>query len=312
MGGEGALREITGQDAVVTLLRRALATDHVAHAYAFVGPPGVGRKTTALAFARALVTPGPAGPDAGWAERVSRGAHPDVHLIRPTPPESNPKGPLAVRVESIRDLERMAALRPVAAPLKVFIVDDADRMTAATPQAFLKTLEEPPARTVIILILSQPRALPPTVLSRCQIVRFAPLQPPGTVALLPDGRAEARQAALAWLTEVEAEGVESIVKGSEALGRDRDAAETLVETCWLWYRDLLCAHVEAAEGTTVFGDRYPALRERARRASLEDLLGALGACREAWQAIQGNVSPRLTVEVLLSRLARADAPRAAA
>jgi DNA polymerase III delta subunit len=70
--------------------------------------------------------------------------------------------------------------------------------------------------------------------------------------------------------------------------------------------------VEAAEGTTVFGDRYPALRERARRASLEDLLGALGACREAWQAIQGNVSPRLTVEVLLSRLARADAPRAAA
>ena len=183
---------ISGQDEAVALLRRALAADRVAHAYAFVGPPGSGRKLAALAFAKALVAPS----GRAAAARVERGAHPDVRLIQPTPPENNPKGPLALRIESVRALERLAALRPVEAPWKVFIVDEAERMTVATPQAFLKTLEEPPARTVIILILSQLRALPATVLSRCQIVRFRPRHADGTLALLPDGRDEARRRAL--------------------------------------------------------------------------------------------------------------------
>src|SRR5262245_41929239 len=147
---------IRDQPEAVELLRRAVAADRVAHAYAFVGPSGSGRKLTALAFAKALIAPG-GGPA---VSRIERGAHPDVRLIQPTPPEGNPKGPLALRIENIRALERLAALRPAEASRKVFIVDEADRMTAATPQAFLKTLEEPPDRTVVILILSQLRALP--------------------------------------------------------------------------------------------------------------------------------------------------------
>jgi len=82
--------------------------------------------------------------------------------------------------------------------------------------------------------------------------------------------------------------------------RDRQTAETLVEACWLWYRDLLCAQVGADARLAVFAEavgRKPAGR------SLEQLLSGLAACREAWQALRGNVSPRLTVEVLLSRLA---------
>ena len=307
MAREDAFAEIRGQEAAVELLRRALATGHVAHAFAFVGPRGVGRRTTALAFARALVAPEGGIPDGRGADRVARGAHPDVHLIQPTPPQGNPKGPLALRIENIRELERLAALKPAEAPVKVFIVDDADRMTAATPQAFLKTLEEPPARTVIVLILSQPRGLPPTVLSRCQIVRFSPVQPPGTVALLPSGQGEVRQEALSWLAEAEAQGVEAILRGGEALGRDRAAAEAVVETCWLWYRDLLCCQAGADGRLAVFADRRPALLARARRLSPDDVTNGLSACREAWQAIQGNVSPRLTVEVLLSRLALAAA-----
>jgi len=299
VAAEDAFAAIAGQDAAVARLRRALATDHVAHAYAFVGPKGVGRRATAMAFAAALVA-----PEGGRAAaRVARGAHPDVHVIEPTPPEGNPKGALALRVESIRELERLASLRPAEAPVKVFVVDEADRMTVATPQAFLKTLEEPPARTVIVLILSQVRALPATVLSRCQVVRFAPVQPPGTVALLPDGRGEAREEALRWLAEAESQGVEAILRGSEGLGRDREAAESVVETCWLWYRDLLCAQAGGRPDLTVFGDRRPALLERAERLSPDGIMDGLGACREAWQAIQGNVSPRLTVEVLLSRVA---------
>lgn len=281
-------------------LRHALSTGHVAHAYAFVGPAGSGRKAAALAFAAALVSRGVTSGRSA-ADRVARGTHPDVHLVEPTPPESNPKGALALRVDSVRELERVAALRPAEATVKVFIVDGADTMTLATPQAFLKTLEEPPAGTVIILILARPRALPPTVLSRCQIVRFLPATPDGALALLPEGRGEARDAALALLARVEAEGGSAVLAGGEALGRDREAAEAVVETCWLWYRDLLAAHAHAG-APLVFADRAEIVRERAAALPLDAIVAGLRACREAWEAILGNVSPRLTVEVLLSRL----------
>jgi DNA polymerase-3 subunit delta' len=297
---EDAFAPIRDQDEAVALLRRAVVSGRVAHAYAFVGPSGVGRKLTALAFAKALVAPS----SAAAAARVDRGAHPDVMLIQPTPPDTNPKGGVAIRIESIRFLERLAALRPAEAPWKVFIVDDAERMTAATPQAFLKTLEEPPDRTVIVLILSQLRALPLTVLSRCQIVRFRPRQPEGVVALLPDGRDAARLRALSVLADAGAGGVDAILGAGEAVGRERQAAETLVEACWLRYRDLLCDVAGAGDRVRVF-DNAPAqgLKDRSlKERSLADVLAGLDACREAWQALQSNVSPRLTVEVLLSRL----------
>ena len=290
-----ALEAIRDQAEAVDILRSALETGRIAHAWAFIGPQGVGRRTTALAFARALVAP--TGPAAG---RADRGMHPDVHVLGPTPPATNPKGVPAIRVDTIRELERLAALRPVEAPYKVFIVDEAETMTGATPQAFLKTLEEPPARTVIILILSQARALPATVLSRCRIVRFRPRAADGVVALLPSGVAPERERALGWLAQAQARGPAAILQIGEVVGRDREAGEAVVETCWLWYRDLLCAHAGGDAALAVFAGRAPG-----ERRSLDDIVAGLSACREAWQAIQGNVSPRLTVEVLLSRLTRA-------
>src|SRR5687767_14007448 len=290
--------EVLGQDEAVEVLRRAVAGDRVAHAYAFVGPAGSGGKAAALAFAKALV----ASADAGRAGRIDRGTCPDVRVIAPTPPEKNPKGPLALRIEDIRELQRLAALRPAEAPWKVFIVDDADRMTGPAPQALLKTLEEPPAHTVIILLLSQFPALPATVLSRCQILRFRPRAIEGARALLPDGRSESYVAALSALAESWSDGAEAILRVGEALGRDRAAAETLVEACWLHYRDLLCREAGGDPRLAVFGTA-PALIAR----GLDELLRGLEACREAWHALQGNVSPRLTVEVLLGRLAPVEA-----
>jgi DNA polymerase III subunit delta' len=290
--------EIRGQDEAVEVLRRAVAGDRVAHAYAFVGPAGSGRKAAALAFAKVLVASG----DAGRAGRIDRGTCPDVRVIAPTPPEKNPKGPLALRIEDIRELQRLAAFRPAEAPWKVFIVDDADRMTGPAPQAILKTIEEPPARTVIILLLAQFRALPATVLSRCQILRFRPRAIEGARALLPDGRSESYVGALSALAESRSGGAEAILRVGEALGRDRAAAETLVEACWLHYRDLLCREAGGDPRLAVFGTA-PALIAR----GLDELLRGLEACREAWHALQGNVSPRVTVEVLLGRLAPIEA-----
>ena len=291
-----ALEAIEGQAEAVELLRRALESGRIAHAWAFIGPAGSGRKTTALAFARALVAPS-GGAAAG---RVDRGIHPDVHLLGPVPPASNPKGAPAIRIENIRELGRMAALKPAEAPWKVFIVDEAETMSGAAPQAFLKTLEEPPARTVIVLVLPHARALPATVLSRCQIVRFRPRAVEGALALLPGGTGKDRARALGWLAQAQERGVEAVLQVGESVGRDRDTALTAIETCWLWYRDLLCAHGGADARLAVFAGKADG-----SRVSLDEVLTGLSACREAWQAIQGSVSPRLTVEVLLSRLSKA-------
>src|SRR5205823_12113609 len=135
--------------------------------------------------------------------------HPDFHLIAPTPPETNPRGARAIRIDAIRGLERQAALRPVMARRKLFVLDEAERMTGEAPQAFLKTLEEPPAGTVMILVLPRARALPATVISRCQIVRFEPRGGESASAL----HAQAR----ALLAEVRAEGAEAMFRRTERL-----------------------------------------------------------------------------------------------
>jgi len=275
-----ALDRIVDQPRAVELLRRALASDRVAHAYAFIGPSGAGRMTTALAFAAELL---------GSPSRQ----HPDLHVIVPTPPESNPRGARAIRIDAIRELERVAALRPAAARRKVFVLDEAERMTGDTPQAFLKTLEEPPAATVIMLILPRARAVPATVLSRCQVVRFA--------ARDDADAAPARALAREILAEVKAQGVEALFRRLDRL--EREKAEALVDAYWLFCRDLLLARSGAPPSLLMDGDHATELAREAEGWTIDQILATIELCRQARDSLLRNVAPRLTLEVLLSRLA---------
>ena len=284
---------IVGQPRALGLLRRALENDRVAHAYAFVGPAGSGRTTTALAFAAALVCEtGGCGMCRACAQVAAR-QHPDLHVTVPTPPPSNPKGGRAIRIDAIRELERRASLRPAAARRKVFVLDDADRMTDDAPQAFLKTLEEPPAHTVIILVLARRQALPATVLSRCHMVRFAPRE--------DGGAAGERAAALEVLGEVREKGPDALFRRLQTI--DRARAEAFVDAYWLLYRDLLLVKAGAPAALLVNGERAEAVVEEAAEWTEEALMREIETCRAAREALTTNVSPRLTVEVVLSRLA---------
>jgi DNA polymerase-3 subunit delta' len=275
-----ALELILDQPLAVDLLRRALASNRVAHAYAFVGPAGAGRMSTALAFAAELL---------GSLSRQ----HPDLHVIVPTPPETNSRGARAIRIGAIRELERQASLRPVMARRKVFVLDEAERMTGEAPQAFLKTLEEPPAATVIILILPRARAVPATVLSRCQVVRFAPRDDAGAAT----ARAQARE----LLAEVRAQGVDALFRRTDRL--EREKAEALVDAYWLFCRDLLLAKSDAPAALFIDGDHAVELAREAEGWTVDQILAAVDLCRQAREALLRNVAPRLTLEVVLSRLA---------
>jgi DNA polymerase-3 subunit delta' len=267
------------QPHAVALLRRALAGGRVAHAYAFVGPPGSGRMTTARAFADELL--------GGGGDR-----HPDLHVIAPTPPDRNPRGPRAIRIDAIRELERQATLRPARGGYRVAILDEAERMTDATPQVFLKFLEEPPPATVVVLVLPGVRAVPATVISRCQIVRFQ-ARDAGRVAA-------ATAEAWALVRTARAEGMAALFRRTDRL--DRDRAETLVDGCWRLCRDLLLARAGAPVALLGDAAHVAALAAEAEGWTDEGLLAVIEACRHAREALINNVSPRLTVETVVGRL----------
>jgi DNA polymerase-3 subunit delta' len=322
---------ITGQPAAVALLRRAIAHDRLAHAYAFVGPVGVGRRLTALAFAQAALCAEQGCGACATCRRVAAGQHPDCQVLAPTPPPSNPKGAATLRIEQVRELEHAAALAPLEARRKVFVLDDADRLTLPSAQALLKTLEEPPPRTHLVLVVANPRALPPTVLSRCQRVRFRPLGDAEAVALLETRgvdratgailarRAQGRPgvALAADLATVRARADAALALAgvpAARLGADLDRAAldratvaAYLETYWLWYRDALCLAAGAPPALLVHADQEPALRALAARATPAGLARALARVKAAWVALDGNLNPRLALEAALLGLATAAA-----
>ena len=288
------LESIPGQARATELLTRALATDRVAHAYAFVGPPDSERMTAALAFGRALLCDR-GGCGACLACRlVDSRRHPDLHVVVPTPPESNPRGARAIRIGAIRELERQASLRPAMARRRVIVLDEAERMTGESPQAFLKFLEEPPAGTTVILILPRARAVPATVLSRCQLVRFLPPARQSGAGAVGD--------VAALLEEIRAQGPIALFRRTDRI--DRDGVESLVDACWLHCRDLLLARAGAPARLLLDAERADALAAEATRWTDARLLGGIEACRAARDALIHNVTARLTAEVLLATLAR--------
>jgi DNA polymerase III delta' subunit len=159
-----------GQDRVAAQLRQAIDRDRVPHAYLFSGPPGAPLVDTALALAMALncvAAPGVGCGDCEPCSKIVGGIHPDVvTLVREGAANIVP-------IESVRNqVIARIGLPPHEALTRVFIVEEATAMAPPAANALLKTLEEPPARTLFVLCTTAPEQLLPTIRSRCQRVRF--------------------------------------------------------------------------------------------------------------------------------------------
>lgn len=165
MTGRCAFDDLIGQARAAGFLRSAVANDAVSHAYLFVGPSGVGKKTAARALACALVCDDHGCGGCPACRRVQRGFHPDVR-------ELAPEGASGYLVEQVRDVVTDVYLSSHEGGPKIYIIDRAETLNAAAANAFLKTLEEPPDGVVMILLATDPDAVIDTIASRCQIVRF--------------------------------------------------------------------------------------------------------------------------------------------
>ncbi len=198
-------RDVAGHRRVIDLLAGAVGRHTLPPALLFSGPEGVGKRLTAVALAQALNCQRPVTleddrrdscGECPSCRRIARGTHPDVVVLEP---EDGIIAIAAVR----EDVIGKSGYRPFEGQRRVFIIDDAELMNEPAQDALLKTLEEPPAFSVLVLVSAQPEALLPTVRSRCYRLRFGPVSEEDVARVLRErhGMAEADARAASALSD---------------------------------------------------------------------------------------------------------------
>ena len=332
---------IRGQRQAIGLLTILLRKGHIPHALAFTGLEGIGKQTTARAFAMACncadPQPYPAPPSGALTaphvnacgkcrtcRRILADHHPDILHLRPS-------GDL-IRIAVIRDLIQRLAVKPYEQGKRVVILADAHKMNPEAGNALLKLLEEPPANTLLILTTSQMADLLPTIASRCQQIRFRPLQRDDLVNLLTtEGRLTDQEAAAAaalaggsYTRALQMASAEWIPRRQWLAGeisrlRDRTTtvqlalAEKLAAgksqlpdiLTWLlsWYRDLIVFPIQPDR--IVNYDLAQQIRSAVAGEDPLPLIHHMKAVQAALKALHENANPRLTMETLVLQLAAA-------
>jgi DNA polymerase-3 subunit delta' len=331
-----AWQRVRGHDALIEGFRRAVARGRLAHAYLFTGPAGVGKRLFAVELAKALLCEKSTTGTLEGCDRcpscvqVEAGTHPD-YFTAARPPEA-----LEFPIDLMRQLCQSFALKSARGRGKVVLLDNADDLNEEAANCFLKTLEEPPPRSVLILIGSTADRQLQTIVSRCQVIRFAPLAPELVEELLradiEDGTLRARLVHLAagspglakdladpalWdfrrgllegLTKTPINSVELarawmafVEDAGKESAAQRRRAQLVLRLLIDFLDDALTVGMDGAPRRTETEDR-PSLEALACRAGPDRLLEALERCLEADRQIERRVQLVLTLEGLMDAL----------
>jgi DNA polymerase III subunit delta' len=330
--------DLKEQATIAGQLQRSLKRGRVAHAYLFAGPAGSGKELVARTLAKALNC-SEANHDSCDAcvscRQVDKQEHPDVYWVRP---ESKSR---RITVGQIREFERAVNLKSSGARVKVGIIVDADCMGEEASNAFLKTLEEPPAQTIILLLTAHPQRLLATIISRCLKISFGPVATreesehrthlqslladfvagtggqvvnayrllAGLTGLLKEIREKIRQhneeaEKSDRYAELEAKAQERLEEQAEARieGEYRAAREQALEELYLWFADVLLC-VENAS-TELWGQPEAAdvIRRAAAGLTSGQALRNLEMVEEMRESLTRNITETLALEVGLLKL----------
>ena len=326
-----AFGSIKGHAQQITMLRSTIQRGTVAHAYLFTGIPGIGKMTVAHGLAKALNCS--SGLEADFCDdcsscvMISGGTHPDVQVIQPD-------GDF-IKITQIRTMQERLLYARFYERYRVVLIDRAETMNLQSANCLLKTIEEPPGNTVIILITPLPYQIPATIRSRCQRVAFQPLpsnqieeslremlgaDSSGTYRLAAGmaggslGRAlrwqetgmfARRQQLLALLSGPNPPRLNALLDCADELGEDRSELLELLDLLRLWIRDVMIAGETGAEADILNIDLAGEVMAAARRLSLPHLFRQEMLIAEVQAALKGPANPRLAMERLLLALALA-------
>ena len=318
--------EIRGNTPLVEQLRRSAASGRSSHAYLFLGGAGAGKRLIANTFAKALQCEGEKRPcdSCKSCHAFNHGNHPDVIYFQPL------KNGKTYTIEDVREqLLETVDLKPFQYEKKIYIIEKADTLNIQSQNALLKTLEEPPAHAVFLLLAERAEAFLPTILSRVVVMKIRPLSAE-TIAdyLMQAGHlAEESHILSAYaqgrigqaLELVEDEGfremrqdilgkLEALPSMSEGeaylLAKDLEGYKNdlrFLDIMELWYRDLLTAKSLREEGYLIQRDKKDAIF-RAAKEPAALLAKKAAAVRTARMRLAQNANFRLTVEVMLMDL----------
>jgi DNA polymerase-3 subunit delta' len=325
--------DIIGHERPIAFLKTVLRHGQLGHAYLFHGADGIGKRQVAIRLAQTIlceqnVDEAQTDSCGGCREclQVEARTHPDFLLIEPDPEQATPQ----IKIEQIRELESQVVYRPLIAARKVFIVDEADRLTIGAANALLKTLEEPPTHALFLLVTSRIDALPATIRSRCQRLRFAaPSQEQVQrtltaclgwsaadaqfVTMLTESRiGQAMKVSPASLRTQEEEfctlaaakalqSPASVLTIAETLHRADRAADALA---WLarWVRDLILTRTGAEPEFLINQNRRAALEQGWRADQLDQLLELYTTIDQMERSATRNLNLQLALESILLRL----------
>ena len=332
---------IVGQQHPIKLLKTLIRNGTLPHALLFTGDDGVGKRSTAMAFAmvcncRTLksgihrhlhVEAVDACGDCTPCKKITGGHHPDIIHIAPVAS--------VIKIDQIRTLLQALTLKPNEADQRVVIISDAQAMNPEAGNALLKVLEEPPDRTLLVLTAGQTSDLLPTIVSRCRHIHFFPLDAADIQHLLvTKGSVDAQSAqavatlcggsysrALKWVDprwlrrrewiiqalnqvlDSNATQIQPWLAFSEILARRKDLVEESLEIITMWLRDLLV--VDCTPAHVLNQDRLDVLITAARKVRPVHLVEQIDAVNRARVALQSNTNLRLTLDTMVLKMSGA-------
>jgi len=324
---------IIDQERPIRVLTSLLTSGKIPHGLLFTGIEGIGKRTVATAFAMACNCTGRLAEERAGAEacgecppcrKIAMDRHPDVLRVSPSGQQ--------IKIGQIRDLCQSLAMKSYEARMRVAILAEAHRMNPAAGNALLKMLEEPPPGTVLILTAPQPADLPPTIVSRCQHIRFKPISRNHLAAMLTAAygfspQEAALTAALAngsvtralamqrrrwiqrrnWiiseLAELPRQPAASLLAVAERMSQAKEDIPEILDVMASWVRDVAVAR--HCPDRIIHQDLRNQILSASRRTDVPSLVQATGALAEARRRIQANANPRLALEALLVKMASA-------
>ena len=321
-----SFKNVLGHSRPITLLQRAIKNEKVTNSYLFLGSEGIGKKFVALQFAKALNCLG------GEAERgdscdhctsckkIDHALHPDVLLIEPEGQN--------IKVDQVRQLQKELAYKPYEGKRRICILTAADRMAPNMSNILLKTLEEPPLHTVIILLANNSRLMLPTILSRCQPVRFNPLPIPLVLKWLLESKGfnKAEALLLASLSEgspgkaleiqeeirqipreellkewvgLKSISIERMGSWVESLPSQRENLLLMLEVAKTLLRYLVMLKTLQKELKLIHSDLLHVMEPIATKWSLSSLLKRMEILHQTTLAIRANANTSLALEAMM-------------